>query len=144
MPSLGRCGTNFGAIEFVATRNSIPLRIACCGAPRVGSPSHRRAALLRSYERGSLTPHLVGRLVPAEPDIDRVSQEVVGRPGQIGDLRDELRLDPWTRESTSGDPKRVERGGGTLRGEVLRASGSKRRRRSASTLTGIPVPTRPA
>jgi hypothetical protein len=25
----------------------------------------------------------------------------------------------WTRESTSGDPKRVLRGGGTLRGELL-------------------------
>ena len=30
----------------------------------------------------------------AQPDIDRVAQEVVGRPGQIGDLDDKLRLDP--------------------------------------------------
>jgi phage terminase large subunit-like protein len=30
-----------------------------------------------------------------------------------------------TRERTSGEPKRVLRGGGTLRGEVLRATGSR-------------------
>ena len=42
-----------------------------------------------------------------------------------------------TRERTSGDPKRVLRGGRTLRGDTFRASGSKRRRRSARTLTGI-------
>ena len=48
------------------------------------------------------------------------------------------------RDVSSGEPKRVERGGGTLRGDVLRASGSRRRRKSASTLTGIPVPARPA
>jgi hypothetical protein len=34
------------------------------------------------------------RLVLAKPDINRMSQEVVRRPGQIGDLGDELRLDP--------------------------------------------------
>ena len=28
----------------------------------------------------------------------------------------------WTRESTSGEPKRVLRGGGMLRGDVLRTS----------------------
>ena len=31
------------------------------------------------------------------------------------DLGDELRLDPMHRERTSGEPKRVLRGGGTLR-----------------------------
>jgi hypothetical protein len=34
----------------------------------------------------------------------------------------------WTRERTSGDPKRVFRGGGTLRGDLARLSGSRRRR----------------
>jgi hypothetical protein len=42
----------------------------------------------------SFTPHLVGRLILAKPNIDRMTQEVVGRPGQIGDLPDELWLDP--------------------------------------------------
>ena len=43
------------------------------------------------------------------------------------------------------DPKRVLRGGrGALSGELARAMGSKRRRISASTLSGMPVPTRPA
>jgi hypothetical protein len=48
-----------------------------------------------------------------------------------------------TRERTSGEPKHVFRGGITLRGAALLASGSRRRRKSASTLSGIPVPTRP-
>jgi hypothetical protein len=106
-------------------------------------PIPRLARRLNSLSH-SFPPHLVGRFVLAEPDINRVSQEIVGRPGQMGDLGDKLRLDPMDAKRTSGDPKRVERGGGTLKGELLRANGSRRRRRSASTLTGIPVPTRPA
>jgi hypothetical protein len=43
------------------------------------------------------------------------------RPTSLGSTQ-------WTRERTSGDPKRVLRDGGTLRGDVLRASGSSRRR----------------
>jgi hypothetical protein len=42
-----------------------------------------------------------------------------------------------TREGTSGDPKRVLRDGGALNGDVLRASGSSLRRKSARTLTGM-------
>jgi hypothetical protein len=60
--------------------------------------------------------HLIGRLVLAKPDVNRVSQEVVGRPGQIGDLGDKLQLDPMNTDMTSGEPKRVLRGGSTLRG----------------------------
>ena len=41
-----------------------------------------------------LPPNIIGRLVLAQADVNRVSQEVVGRPGQIGDLGDKLRLDP--------------------------------------------------
>jgi hypothetical protein len=48
-----------------------------------------------------------------------------------------------TRERTSGEPKHVFRGGIPLRGAALLASGSRRRRKSASTLSGILVPTRP-
>jgi hypothetical protein len=40
------------------------------------------------------SPHPVRRLVFPQPDVNRVSQEVVGRPSQIGDLSDKLRLDP--------------------------------------------------
>ena len=50
-------------------------------------------------------------------------------------------LTQCTRERTSGDPKRVSRGGGALSGELERAKGSRRRRKSASTLAGMPVPT---
>jgi hypothetical protein len=42
----------------------------------------------------SLAPHLIGRLVLAQSDVNRVPQKVVGGPGQIGDLGDELWLDP--------------------------------------------------
>ena len=41
-----------------------------------------------------LAPHLLGRFVLAQPDIDRLPQQVVGGPGQIGDLGHQLRLDP--------------------------------------------------
>jgi hypothetical protein len=42
----------------------------------------------------SLPPYLIGRLVLAETDVNRVAQEVVGRPCQKGDLGDKFRLDP--------------------------------------------------
>jgi hypothetical protein len=50
---------------------------------------------LRLFERPSLKlpPHLLGRLVLAQSDVNRVTQEVVCSPGQIGDLGDKLRLD---------------------------------------------------
>jgi hypothetical protein len=38
--------------------------------------------------------HLIGRLVFPQPDVNRVAQQIVGRPGQIGNLGDELRFDP--------------------------------------------------
>jgi hypothetical protein len=84
-----------------------------------------------SRSRG-FPPHLIGRLVLPEADIDRVSQEVVGPPGQVGDLGDQLRLDPvHSRE----DQRRSEARGG----EALRPSGSRRRLKSARTLTGVRV-----
>ena len=45
----------------------------------------------RSY---SFSPHLNGRLVVAQSDVNRVTQEAIGGPGQIGDLANQLRLDP--------------------------------------------------
>ena len=102
----------------------------------------------RQHERESLPrdfpPNLIGRFIFSQPDVNRVTQEAVRSPGQIGDLSHKRRLDPVHPRENEGDPKRVLRGGRTFRGEVLRASGSKRRRRSARTLRGIPVPTRPA
>jgi hypothetical protein len=42
-----------------------------------------------------LLPRVLGRpACPPVPDIDGVTQEVVGRPGKTGDLRDKLRVDP--------------------------------------------------
>jgi hypothetical protein len=43
---------------------------------------------------GSFPSLLVRRLVLAETDVNRVPQEIVDGPGQVGDLRDEPRLDP--------------------------------------------------
>jgi hypothetical protein len=42
----------------------------------------------------NLSPHLTGRLVLPQPDVNRVPQQIVGRPGQKGDLSDKLRFDP--------------------------------------------------
>jgi hypothetical protein len=42
----------------------------------------------------SLSSNMLRGLVFPQPDIDRVPQELVGRPGQVGDLRNKLRLDP--------------------------------------------------
>jgi hypothetical protein len=41
-----------------------------------------------------LPPNLSRKLILAKADVNRVPQEVVSRPSQIGDLRDKLRLDP--------------------------------------------------
>ena len=92
----------------------------------------------------TLSPHLVRGLVLPQPDVNRVAKEIVGRPGQIGDLGDKLRLDPVDageneRRSEARLSRRQDVSGG-----FVRASGSSRRRRSARTLSGIPVPTRPA
>jgi hypothetical protein len=31
----------------------------------------------------ALVPHLIGRLVLPQPDVNRVAQQIVGRPGQM-------------------------------------------------------------
>jgi hypothetical protein len=74
------------------------------------------------------------RLVFPQPNVTRVAQEVVGRPGRKGDLGDQLWLDPM-------DPREDERRSeACLAGRqhvgcgALRASGSRRRRTSASTV----------
>jgi hypothetical protein len=42
----------------------------------------------------ALTSDLIRGLVIAQAHVDRVAQEIVGRPSQIGDLGDQLWLDP--------------------------------------------------
>jgi hypothetical protein len=42
----------------------------------------------------SLPPNFLCRLVFPQSDVNRVEKQPVGRPGQIGDLGDQLRLDP--------------------------------------------------
>jgi hypothetical protein len=61
------------------------------------------AALALSTPR-DFSAHLVGRLVFPQPDVNRVPQEAVGRPGQIGDLDDQLRLE--RSQSRTGGPVR--------------------------------------
>ena len=41
-----------------------------------------------------LATHLLARFVLAQPDIDRLPQEIVGGPGEKGDLGHQFRLDP--------------------------------------------------
>ena len=113
------------------------------------NPTRRGSSRIANWDAIGLArlpaPHLVGRLIFPQSDVDGVGRsnpsavhvKYVISATSCGSTQ-------CTRERTSGDPKRVLRGGGTLRGEVGRPSGSRRRRRSASTLSGIPVPTRPA
>jgi hypothetical protein len=54
----------------------------------IGGPGFSCATIL------TLAPHLVGGLVLAESDVNCVSQKVIGRPSQIGDLHEKLGLDP--------------------------------------------------
>ena len=56
----------------------------------------RRIVPAATYDRVilALSPHLIGWLVLPQSHVNRVPQEVVGRPCEVGDLSDELRLDP--------------------------------------------------
>jgi hypothetical protein len=54
--------------------------------------------------------------------LNRMPQEIVGRPGEIGDLRDKLWLNPVDARKNERRAERVLRGGGTLRGDDLRLS----------------------
>jgi hypothetical protein len=56
----------------------------------------RRIVPAATYDRVilALSPHLIGWLVLPQSHVNRVPQEVVGRPGQVRDLGDKLRLDP--------------------------------------------------
>jgi hypothetical protein len=91
----------------------------------------------------SLQAYLVGQLVLPQPSVNCVPQEVVGRPGQKGDLEDKLRLDPVEAREDSGEPNRVLRGGRTLRGDVVLAKGSSPARlvavRSYGAFCGSPL-----
>ena len=69
-------------------------------------PCVRRTCVLALTSR-DFPPHLVGRLVLAEADVNRVPQQVVSRPGQVGDLGDKLRLDPMHPRKNERRPKRV-------------------------------------
>jgi hypothetical protein len=63
------------------------------------------SALARCARRFcSFAPHLLGRLVFPQLDVNGVSQKVVSCPGQIGDLGDKLRLDPMHTRKTGGPP----------------------------------------
>ena len=61
----------------------------CCPKFRVSANISDGSATARHF-----LSHLRRRLVRSEPNIDRLSQELVGGPGEIGDLGDEPRLDP--------------------------------------------------
>src|ERR1700722_20032898 len=51
----------------------------------------------------SLAPHLLGRFVLTQPDVNCVAQKIVCGPSQISYLGDKLRLDPMkTRQNEWG------------------------------------------
>jgi hypothetical protein len=85
---------------------------------------------LDQFDRGAhLAPYYARRLCGAR---------VRPRSTSNRDSSPELRLGSaqCTRETASGDRKRVVRGGGALSGMLPSQGGSRRRRRSASTLSG--------
>src|SRR5215467_6578728 len=64
------------------------------------------------------TAHIARRLVLAKPLIDDLPQQIVG-PGQKLHLGDELGAHPVHAASTSGEPKRLPRGGGFVFGLLV-------------------------
>jgi hypothetical protein len=76
------------------------------------------------------------------PSYTTLAQQIVVGPGQklhLGHGRTQC-----TRLSTSGDPKRLVRGGGTSSGIREVASGCRRRHSRSSSAVLMPVPARPA
>jgi hypothetical protein len=66
--------------------------------PPNGAPSLDRSPPVFAL----LAPYLGGWFVLSQPDIDRLTQQVVSRPGQIGDLGHKLRLDPMNAGQNEG------------------------------------------
>jgi hypothetical protein len=99
-------------------------------------PSRRTRCATRRRSR----PDIGRRLVFAQP-IDRVPEQAVSHPGQIGDLWDSFGSIQRMRDRTSGDLKRIVRGGGTLRRGLVAQSGAADRQ---GTLSGNTVPIRPS
>ena len=92
----------------------------------------------------SLPSNLLRRLVLPEADVNRVPQRVVSRPCQVSNLSDKLRFNPVHPRKNE---RRAEAGLARRRDAQRRCPAGKwfeAEPRSASTLTGIPVPTRPA
>ena len=70
-------------------------RSATATLRRLGTVAGRLSLVrFRLLSPCDFSPHLLCPLVLAQPDVDRVTQKVVRRPGQIGDLGDKLWLDP--------------------------------------------------
>src|SRR5580704_8256788 len=117
----------------------------------MASPNARNAGqeirgAIHSPLSRDFSTNLRSGLVGSDPHVNRLPQEPVVGPGQIKYVISVTSRGStqWTRDRTSDEPKRVWRGGGSLSGELARANGSRRRLKSASTFSGIPVPTRPA
>jgi hypothetical protein len=57
------------------------------GCSASGPGLHWRPPIQRSARKSDslacFAPHLVGRLVLSQPDVNRVTQKVVSRPGQV-------------------------------------------------------------
>ena len=69
-------------------------------------PRSRRASMR------SIPPHFGRQLILALAQVDDMPQQTIRRPFDVADLDDHFGRTQWTRDSTSGDPHRVPRGGG--------------------------------
>src|SRR5277367_4016775 len=90
------------------------------------------------FDRGAhLAPYYARRLCGARVHPQSRSNRDSSHEVRLGSTQ-------CTRETASGDRKRVVPGGGALSGIIVRTRGSNRRRKSASTLSDMPVPALPA
>jgi hypothetical protein len=92
-------------LPLAVSRNLTGAKISLGPALRAvmagGDPPNERSSAMRVPEAVGerlaarhFPPHLINRLVPSEPDMDRLPQEPVPGPRQKGDLGDQSRLNP--------------------------------------------------
>ncbi len=109
------------------------------------SRSHSVSAVSETtVSLGSVAAHIGRRLVLALAQINHMPEQTVRRPLDVADLDDHLRPHPMYSRQSSGDPKRLPRGGAIASGIVSTASGWSRCQTRSSSATGIPLPARPA
>jgi hypothetical protein len=97
-----------------------------------------------SSRMGNGPDHLACWLVLAPPLIRHPPQQIVLGPGEVGLSTTTSGRTQCTRDSLSGEPKRLSRAGGSARGIFGTRSGASTPASRFSSLSVMPVPARPA